>query len=131
VSYLDWLLLKAQEGSSSAAEDTADGSTSENRFARSICCTAIALKAMCYGNDGNKKVAARVAGEFNEEGLMETDCLDTNVPTLKRDSSKKGKAIDILLNCLTLDVPGARFKSDIHIQGHCLWALRVILKSPT
>ncbi|CAD7948229.1 unnamed protein product [Amoebophrya sp. A120] len=88
---------------------------------RCIAAGCCGLKALCQGNDGNKKLAARIAGKFNAEGLAATDCLDPTVPTMAKTTDKTGKAIDLLLEILEYLSESAK------VQTQGIWALRSIV----
>lgn len=80
----------------------------------------VALKATCLANDGNKKVAARMREELNEEELAETDCQDTRVPLFK---GERTGALDLILQALELFGPA---QEHLELQSAALWALRTL-----
>eukprot|EP00397_Hematodinium_sp_SG-2012_P031087 GEMP01032971.1.p1 GENE.GEMP01032971.1~~GEMP01032971.1.p1 ORF type:complete len:462 (+),score=95.76 GEMP01032971.1:48-1433(+) len=84
---------------------------------KEIIACAEAFRAVCVSNDGNKKAAASLRGEFNSDELAETVCLDTSVPLFKIPTELG--ALDLLLDKLeTYD--------DVGVQESCVWALRVL-----
>jgi len=83
-----------------------------------VVACARALRSVCLANDGNKKAAANLDGEFNDEELMETECLDTTVPFFKTPNERG--AIDLLVDRLE------EYDGDVDVQESCVWALREI-----
>jgi len=77
-----------------------------------------ALRAACTMNDGNKKAAAQLKGEFNQEELQETECLDTNVPLFK--NATEAGALDLLLDRLE------QYPDNRELQEACVWGLRTL-----
>ncbi|CAD7931025.1 unnamed protein product [Amoebophrya sp. A25] len=103
-------------------EEITDSTTDRERMLQ-MCVAAgcSALKSLCAGNDGNKKLAAKIKGKFNAEKLAETDCLDPSVPTMAKSTDKAGKGVDLLLDVLE------RFPDDSRVQMEAIWALRSIV----
>mmetsp|Transcript_71476 Transcript_71476/g.155255 ORF Transcript_71476/g.155255 Transcript_71476/m.155255 type:complete len:494 (+) Transcript_71476:72-1553(+) len=79
---------------------------------------SISLTALCTGNDGNKKAAAALRGEFNEEELVETDA-DYRTPLFK--APDRSGALQLLLEAL------AHFADSVPLQTHGCAALRCLL----
>lgn len=92
------------------------GSSCDEAGATAAC---IALCAMCTANDGSKKAAARLRGEFNEEELAATGGNDPTVP-LFMDPDAPG-ALDLLLDALR------RFPDSAALQTHALSAFRCLI----
>jgi len=91
---------------------------SQTEMPEDIAECAQAIRAACIMNDGNKKAAAQLKGEFNEEELAENECLDTTVPLFKIPTEKG--ALDLLLDRVE------QFPEDMPLQEACVWALRVL-----
>ena len=47
---------------------------------KDVVLACIALEALCRANDGNKKAAARISEEFNEQELLDKGENDVSVP---------------------------------------------------
>lgn len=84
-----------------------------------ISAASSALIALCTANDGNKKAAAQLRGEFNEEELVKTDANDPRVPLFK--APDKAGALDLLLNAL------ADFPEHVMLQTNGIGAVRCLL----
>mmetsp|Transcript_60804 Transcript_60804/g.156708 ORF Transcript_60804/g.156708 Transcript_60804/m.156708 type:complete len:498 (+) Transcript_60804:74-1567(+) len=78
----------------------------------------IGITALCTANDGNKKDAAALRGEFNEDELVATDA-DYRTPLFK--APDQAGALDILLEAL------ATFQESVPVQTHGCGALRTLL----
>lgn len=85
-----------------------------------VMCMSTALSALCTAHDGNKKAAARLLGEFNEEELVKSDCNDPRVPLFKE--SEKPGALNIFLNALT------RFQENARLQAAVLEAFTCLIR---
>uniref|UniRef100_A0A7S4Q8P8 Protein HGH1 homolog n=1 Tax=Alexandrium monilatum TaxID=311494 RepID=A0A7S4Q8P8_9DINO len=79
---------------------------------------SVGLTALCTANDGNKREAAQLRGDFNEEELVETDA-DYRTPLFK-DPEQAG-ALDLLLSVLKL------FPASPALQTNACAALRTLL----
>lgn len=80
---------------------------------------SIALNALCTANDGNKKTAARLHGDFNEDELVKTKANDPRVPLFK-DADAPG-ALELLPDAMR------RFPASVMLQTHALSALRCLV----
>jgi len=78
----------------------------------------IGLTALCTANDGNKKAAAQLRGDFNEEELVETDA-DYRTPLFKAPDQLG--ALDLLLKALS------EFPASVPLQTQGCAALRILL----
>lgn len=76
------------------------------------------LTALCTGNDANKRAAAQLRGDFNEDELVKTDA-DYRTPLFK-DPDQAG-ALDLLLSILKL------FPASPALQTSACAALRALL----
>jgi hypothetical protein len=87
----------------SAGEELGGGEESEDKGfgadgleSKDVVLACIALEALCRANDGNKKAAARISEEFNEQELLDKGMDDISVPIFK---SKEG-ALEALIAIL-------------------------------
>jgi len=83
-----------------------------------IAAASIGLTALCTANDGNKKAAAQLRGEFNEEELVDTNA-DFRTPLFKNPS--QAGALDLLLEALS------SLPSSVLVQTHACACLRTLL----
>eukprot|EP00927_Polykrikos_kofoidii_P070984 TRINITY_DN67335_c0_g1_i1.p1 TRINITY_DN67335_c0_g1~~TRINITY_DN67335_c0_g1_i1.p1 ORF type:complete len:500 (-),score=102.03 TRINITY_DN67335_c0_g1_i1:9-1508(-) len=81
-----------------------------------VACTG--LTALCTANDANKKSAATLRGEFNEDELVETQA-DYRTPLFKAPA--QSGALDLLLEAL------GSFPASVQVQIHGCAALRTLL----
>lgn len=96
------------------AQAVADGD------AGSAASASVSLTALCTANDGNKKAAAQIRGDFNEEALADS-CVtnDPSVPVFV-PSGVRG-ALELLFDALE------RFPDSVALQTEALCALRCLL----
>lgn len=85
---------------------------------KAVAASCLGLIALCTANDGNKKEAAALRGEFNEDELVESGA-DYRVPLFK--APEQAGALDILLETL------AAFPENVSLQTHGCGALRCLL----
>jgi len=78
-----------------AKADSGDGACLSEETGEAVM-ACVALEALCRANDGNKKTAARLQEEFNEEELLDKGMDDLSVPMFK---SKEG-ALEALMTIL-------------------------------
>mmetsp|Transcript_3915 Transcript_3915/g.10537 ORF Transcript_3915/g.10537 Transcript_3915/m.10537 type:complete len:507 (-) Transcript_3915:173-1693(-) len=84
----------------------------------SACAACVGITALCTANDGNKKEAAKLRGEFNEDELVDSNA-DYRTPLFK--APEEAGALDILLEAL------ATFPESVLVQTHGCSALRTLL----
>jgi|Transcript_46768 hypothetical protein len=90
--------------------------TAEDEVSTAAAC--VGITALCTANDGNKKDAAKLRGDFNDEELAVTNA-DYNTPLFK--APEGGGALDILLEAL------ATFPKSVAVQTQACGALRTLL----
>lgn len=84
----------------------------------STAAACVAITALCTSNDGNKKDAAKLRGEFNEDELVASNA-DYRTPLFK--APEEAGALDILLEAL------ATFPESVSVQTQACGALRTLL----
>lgn len=88
--------------------------------AQKAASASAALTALCTANDGNKKAAAQIRGDFNEKKLAEScEKNDPSVPVFV-PSCARG-ALELLMDALE------RFADDVVLQTEALCALRCLV----
>jgi len=79
-----------------AEREGGSGADGVSLDSKDVVLACIALEALCRANDGNKKAAARISEEFNEQELLDKGENDVSVPIFK---SREG-ALEALIAIL-------------------------------
>ena len=86
----------------------------------------IALEALCRANDGNKKAAARIKGEFNDEEIVNKPD-DLSVPLFKSDAGALDALMTILETTADPKLKVRRFRGRVGCFGKCSrWVLNAV-----